>query len=59
MSEPTQDDLKAVENCANAFQKINEELSKVIVGQQDVIEQVLVAMLARGHALLELSLIHI
>jgi len=53
MSEPTQDDLKAVENCAEAFKKINEELSKVIVGQQDVIEQVLVAMLARGHALLE------
>ena len=53
MSEPTQDDLKAVENCADAFKKINEELSKVIVGQQDVIEQVLVAMLARGHALLE------
>ena len=53
MSEPTQDDLKAVENCADAFKRINEELSKVIVGQQDVIEQVLVAMLARGHALLE------
>jgi len=53
MSEPSQDDLKAVENCADAFKKINEELSKVIVGQQDVIEQVLVAMLARGHALLE------
>jgi len=51
--EPTQDDLKAVENCATAFSKINEELSKVIVGQQEVIEQVLVAMLARGHALLE------
>lgn len=53
MSEPTQDDLKAVENCADAFKKINDELSKVIVGQQDVIEQVLIAMLARGHALLE------
>jgi len=51
--EPTQDDLKAVENCATAFGRINEELSKVIVGQQEVIEQVLVAMLARGHALLE------
>ncbi|MFP6765521.1 MAG: MoxR family ATPase [Planctomycetaceae bacterium] len=51
--EPTQDDLKAVEDCAAAFQKINGELSKVIVGQQEVIEQVLVAMLARGHALLE------
>jgi MoxR-like ATPase len=51
--EPTQNDLKAVENCAAAFKTINDELSKVIVGQQEVIEQVLVAMLARGHALLE------
>lgn len=53
MSEPTRDDLAAVEKCSAAFAKINEELSKVIVGQKDVVEQVLVAMLARGHALLE------
>ena len=52
-SEPARDDLKAVEDCAATFKKINDELSKVIVGQQEVIEQVLVAMLARGHALLE------
>lgn len=51
--EPTRDDLAAVENCAAAFGKISDEISKVIVGQSDVIEQVLVAMLARGHALLE------
>lgn len=53
MSEPTRDDLAAVEKCSAAFLKINEELSKVIVGQKDVVEQVLTAMLARGHALLE------
>ena len=49
----SRDDLAAVEECAAAFQKINDELSKVIVGQSEVIEQVLVGMLARGHALLE------
>jgi MoxR-like ATPase len=32
---------------------LRDELSKVIVGQSDVIEQVLVAMFAKGHALLE------
>lgn len=32
---------------------IRRELSKVIVGQDDVIEQILVAFLAEGHALLE------
>lgn len=32
---------------------INNELGKVIVGQDDVIEQILVAILAEGHALIE------
>ena len=35
------------------MKKIRSELSKVIVGQDEVIEQVLVSMFARGHALLE------
>jgi len=53
MPEPTRDDQAAVEKCSAAFSKIDDELSKVIVGQKEVVEQVLVAMLARGHALLE------
>jgi MoxR-like ATPase len=32
---------------------IRNELSKIVVGQDDVIEQILVAILAEGHALLE------
>ncbi len=32
---------------------ITNELHKVIVGQDEVIEQILVAVLAEGHALLE------
>ncbi|HLJ12516.1 MAG TPA: MoxR family ATPase [Planctomycetaceae bacterium] len=47
------DDVAAVEHCAKAYKKLREELAKVIVGQDDVIEQVLVAICARGHALLE------
>ncbi len=49
----SKEDIAAVERCAAAFSQIKQELEKVIVGQKDVIEQVLVAMLARGHALLE------
>jgi len=49
----SKEDIAAVERCAAAFTQIKQELEKVIVGQKDVIEQVLVAMLARGHALLE------
>ena len=37
LEESSQDDLAAVENCAAVFQKINDELSKVIVGQKDAI----------------------
>ncbi|MFP4458054.1 MAG: AAA family ATPase [Candidatus Zixiibacteriota bacterium] len=46
------DDIKAVESLQNAATKIKEELSKIIVGQTEVIEQVLITMLSGGHALI-------
>src|SRR5437899_7108254 len=46
-------DIAAIERCQAAYQRLRDELAKVIIGQSDVIEQVLVAMFARGHALLE------
>ncbi len=49
----SQDDVAAVQRCEKAYNRIRDELSKVIVGQNDVIEQVLVTMFSRGHALLE------
>jgi MoxR-like ATPase len=54
MSDVTnKDDVAAVQRCEQAYNRLRDELSKVIVGQNDVIEQVLIAMFARGHALLE------
>jgi MoxR-like ATPase len=53
MTEIHPDDVAAVQRCEQAYGRIRDELSKVIIGQNDVIEQVLVAMFARGHALLE------
>jgi MoxR-like ATPase len=47
------EEMAAVEQCQQKYQRLRAELSKVIVGQEDVIEQVLVTMLAQGHALLE------
>src|SRR3954471_10240002 len=35
------------------FQKVHKEISKVIVGYSDVIDDILMTILARGHALLE------
>ena len=48
-----QNDVAAVQRCEKAYNRLRDELSKVIVGQSDVIEQVLIAMFAKGHALLE------
>ncbi len=52
-SDLSQSDLAAVARCHQAYERIRGELSKVIVGQDKVIEQVLVAIFSRGHALLE------
>ncbi len=48
-----QDDLAAVKRCKESYDRIRAELSKVIIGQEKVIEQVLIAIFSRGHALLE------
>ncbi|MEE8452437.1 MAG: AAA family ATPase, partial [Thermoguttaceae bacterium] len=47
------DDLAAVAQCKESFERIRNELASVIIGQSDVIEQVLIAIFSRGHALLE------
>src|SRR3954466_7429017 len=46
------DDVQAVARLAEAYRQISSELGKVIVGQQQVIEELMVAMFARGHCLL-------
>jgi MoxR-like ATPase len=43
-------EIAAVRDAAN---RIRQELAKVIVGQKDVIDQILVALLCEGHVLLE------
>ncbi|MBE3123449.1 MAG: MoxR family ATPase [Planctomycetes bacterium] len=46
------DDLEAVKSLNAAYKKMAEQVGRVIVGQSDVVEQVLVAIFCRGHALL-------
>ncbi len=41
------------ETVASTVEHIRTELGKVIVGQDDAIEQILIALLAEGHALIE------
>lgn len=46
------DDVQRLEEMVASFDRLRKELSKAIVGQDAVIEQLVIAMLARGHALL-------
>ena len=48
----SEDDLQAVKALNDAYEQMTAQLSRVIVGQSKVIEQVLVAVFCRGHALL-------
>lgn len=55
-SSPTAEVAISAEDAAQlnqAKQQINEELSKIIVGQQEVIQEILIGIFSRGHVLLE------
>ena len=47
------DDLEAVRRLETAFQDIKRQLARVIVGQVQVIEELLIALFSRGHCILE------
>src|SRR2546425_12953890 len=55
------DDLKpnnstsqeSIERLGKAYRLIREQMSQVIVGQSEVIDQLLIALFSRGHCLLE------
>ena len=47
-----QDELAAVEKLQQGYHNMRSELGKVIVGQEAVIEELLIALFCRGHALL-------
>lgn len=55
MTDPSmaEGDLQALRQLAAAWQKIRSELGRVIVGQQEVVEQLLIAIFSQGHCLLE------
>ena len=53
MSENNENDEKMALELVDAYERIKEQVHQVIVGQDAVLEQLLIAMLARGHCLLE------
>jgi MoxR-like ATPase len=48
-----QEDLDAVRKLHDGFNNIKQQLSRVIVGQDEVIEELLIALFSRGHCMLE------
>ena len=52
MTDPTQDDLQHVEKLRKAYAAMKEEMRKVIVGQDEVVDELFMALFCRGHTLL-------
>src|SRR5512133_2336312 len=52
-SADTSSDLESAKILALAYQRLQDELAKVIVGQQRVVEELLIAIFARGHCLMQ------
>jgi MoxR-like ATPase len=46
------DDLARLETLREGYQRIHQELAKVIVGQDEVLERILIALFSGGHSLL-------
>ena len=46
------EDLAAIEALRDRMSQVRQELSKVIIGQDDVVQKLLICLLARGHGLL-------
>ncbi len=49
----SQADIQAAEELSQAYQTIRKEMAKAIVGQEQVLEELLMCIFARGHAILE------
>jgi MoxR-like ATPase len=47
-----QDDVAAIDELRAVYSQLGQELGKIIVGQQQVVEQLAICLFARGHALL-------
>jgi MoxR-like ATPase len=49
----TEDDHRMIDRLGEAKEKILQQLSRVIVGQQQVMEELLISLFSRGHCMLE------
>ncbi|HFE62799.1 MAG TPA: MoxR family ATPase [Caldithrix sp.] len=52
MTEKFKDEGEALTSLAEAYKKIDQEIKKVIIGQQEIIDQLLISLFSRGHCLI-------
>src|SRR5476651_2490829 len=52
MKTPSGSEADVVRDLASAYEKMTEQIGKVIIGQRPVVEQLLMALFSRGHCLL-------
>lgn len=52
MSLNFQNDQEAVDNLASSYNKLKDEIGKIIVGQEEVVRAVLISLFSNGHSLL-------
>src|SRR5436305_5133516 len=52
MTQPVENDVAMIEELRAAYQKLKKEIGKVIIGQDQVLDQLLMAIFCRSHALL-------
>src|SRR4051812_15977409 len=52
-TELTDEEVKAIDTLGRSHRRIREELAKVIVGQAEVVDELLMCLFCRGHCILE------
>ena len=55
----TQQDLMAFEKLTKMKESFFKEIGKVIIGQENILEHLLIALLSQGHTLLAVSYTHL
>lgn len=53
MSDMNPSDLSSIKKLQSAYEDLKKQLGRVIVGQDEVIEELLIALFSRGHCMLE------
>jgi MoxR-like ATPase len=51
-ADPREREAQAIQGLSIAYSRMRDEISKVIVGQTEVVDEILIAMFSRGHCLL-------